>query len=149
MKAVDRPGLRPMSLFDLTAPSLTASFLGPDEQPDFTPYTAVEPDQSIYELNPSATALRGPAREAALQSARMNFREYDAAPSDALNRILWHTAKGWDTPYPVARHSLFFPMAVDLADEERELEHARDQRPATATDGRTRDEVETPAGRGP
>jgi hypothetical protein len=54
----------------------------------------------------------------------MNFREYDAAPSDALNRILWHTAKGWDTPYPVAPRSLFFPLAVDLADEEREADEA-------------------------
>ncbi len=145
-------GLRPMSLFDLTAPSMSASFIGPDEQPDYAPYAAVEPGQSIYEVNPSATALRGPAREAALQSARMNFHEYDAAPSDALNRILWHTAKGWDTPYPGARRSLFFPMAADLADEAREPEDAGgDRSPATVTDGRARDadEVERPAGRGP
>lgn len=117
-------GLRPLSLFDLTAASMSASFIGPGEEPDLTPYLAVEPKQSIYEVNPPVIALRGPARKAALESARMNFAEYDAAPSDALNRILWHTAKGWNTPYPAERHSLFFPLAVDLADEEREMEEA-------------------------
>jgi len=127
-------GLRPLSLFDLTATPMRASFIGPDEEPDLTPYVAVEPKQSIYEVNPPATALRGPARDAALQSARMNFGEYDAAPSDALNRILWHTAKGWDTPYPAERRSLFFPMAVDLADEEREMDEAGDR--GDATEGR-------------
>jgi hypothetical protein len=50
----------------------------------------------------------------------MNFVEPDAAPSERLNRILWHTAKGWNEPYPAVRHSLFFPMAVDLSDDERE-----------------------------
>jgi hypothetical protein len=120
-------GLRPLSLFDLTATSMRASFIGPDEEPDPTPYVAVEPRQSIYEVNPQATALRGAARDAAMQSVRMNFSNLDAAPTDALNRILWHTAKGWDTPYPAERHSLFFPMAVDLADEERALEEAGDR----------------------
>jgi hypothetical protein len=52
----------------------------------------------------------------------MDFLDVDAAPTDELNRILWHTAKGWETPYPGVKHSLFFPMAVDLADEERETE---------------------------
>jgi hypothetical protein len=30
----------------------------------------------------------------------MNFRELDAAPAEALNRILWWDAKGYDAPYP-------------------------------------------------
>jgi hypothetical protein len=33
-------------------------------------------------------------------SARMDFREYDRIDEDALNRILWHSIKGADTPYP-------------------------------------------------
>jgi hypothetical protein len=44
----------------------------------------------------------------------------DAAPSETLNRILWHDARGWHTPYPAIKHSLFFPMSVDLSDDERE-----------------------------
>ena len=45
----------------------------------------------------------------------------DEAPSDALNRILWHDARGWRAPYPAVRQSLFFPMSRDLADDEREV----------------------------
>ena len=44
----------------------------------------------------------------------------DEAPSDKLNRILWHDVKGWSTPYPGVMHSLFCPLSVDIADEDRE-----------------------------
>jgi hypothetical protein len=115
-------GLRPLSVFDLTATAMSASFMGPNEVPDVRPYAALVPKQSIYEANPPVTALRGPAREAAERSMKMNFKDYDAAPTDELNRILWHDARGWDTPYPGVKQSLFFPMSVDLADEEREME---------------------------
>jgi hypothetical protein len=115
-------GLRPMSVFDLIATSMSASFVGPKAKPDLTPYLAVEPKQSIYEENPPVKSLQGPAREAAELVSRMNFRDLDAAPSDTLNRILWHLAKGWDTPYPEAKQSLFFPMSVDLSDDERQLD---------------------------
>ena len=50
----------------------------------------------------------------------MRFNQPDAAPSDALNRILWHDARGWKTPFPGVRRALFIPMSVDIADEERE-----------------------------
>lgn len=70
-----------------------------------------------------ASTAAGPARDAAMLSAKMDFVSApDAAPSEALNRILWHTAKGWDVPYPGVKVSLFFPMAVDLADSERDLD---------------------------
>jgi hypothetical protein len=50
----------------------------------------------------------------------MNFSEPDAAPSELLNRILWNDARGWGVPYPEVKRSLFFPMAVDIADEDRD-----------------------------
>jgi hypothetical protein len=40
----------------------------------------------------------------AKDSARMNFRDYDLAPEDALNRVLWLAAKGPDEPYPTPIH---------------------------------------------
>ena len=49
----------------------------------------------------------------------MDFREPDEAPSDRLNVILWHDARGWGTKYPGVQRSLFFPLAVDLTDDER------------------------------
>ncbi|HTI03908.1 MAG TPA: hypothetical protein VL549_01215 [Gemmatimonadales bacterium] len=117
-------GLPALSLFDLVATDMRASFIGPDESPNFEPYTALEPKQSLFEVNQRVGAITGPdsaaRRSAALASARMNFHEPDAAPSERVNRILWHEARGWNVPYPAVRHSLFFPMSIDLTDEERE-----------------------------
>ena len=117
-------GLPALSMFDLVATDMRASFIGPNDKPDFRPYTALVPLQSLYETNPKATSIRGPdaaARRAAAQaSARMNFKDPDAAPTDKLNRILWGDARGWTTPYPAVKQSLFFPMAVDVDDDERE-----------------------------
>ena len=58
----------------------------------------------------------------------MRFDVPDAAPSDALNRILWHEARGWGTPFPGVRQSLFFPMSRDLADDEREEKQEKEDR---------------------
>src|SRR5436190_12269768 len=117
-------GLPALSLFDLVATDMRASFIDPGETPDFTPYTALSPKQSLFDVNQRVSSITGPhaaeRRQAALASARMNFSDPDAAPSDRLNRILWHDARGWGVPYPEVKHSLFFPMAVDIADEDRE-----------------------------
>ncbi|MEO8660457.1 MAG: bifunctional YncE family protein/alkaline phosphatase family protein, partial [Bryobacteraceae bacterium] len=110
-------GLPTMSLFDLIANDMRAGFT---DRPDFTPYRVVTPKQPIDEMNPPVQALRGPARRAALDSARMNFSIPDAAPSNRLNRILWGSVKGWQTPYPATRQAVFAPLSLDLEDEERE-----------------------------
>ena len=121
-------GLPAMSIFDLTAADMRASFIGEKDKPDFTPYSALTPKQSIFETNVRVGAIRGPhaveRKRAALASSRMRFDEPDAAPTEALNRILWHDARGWSTPYPASRHSLFFPMSVDVGDDEREARSA-------------------------
>lgn len=49
----------------------------------------------------------------------MDFDAPDDAPSETLNRILWHDAKGWDTPYPAVVHAFLFPRATDIDDRER------------------------------
>jgi hypothetical protein len=110
-------GLPSLSLFDLIANDMRASF---QSTPDATPYTAVEPKQSLFEVNPALSALRGPARRAALDSARMRFDVPDAAPTGRLNEIVWHQIKGWTTRYPGVRQSLFAPLSSDLDDDERE-----------------------------
>src|SRR5215207_3430603 len=121
-----------MSLFDLVATDMRASFIGPSERPDLTPYSAIEPAVSLYETNQRVGEIRGPhaaeRRCAALASSRMRFDVPDAAPSDALNRILWHDARGWGTPFPGVRQSLFFLMSRDLADDEREEKEERSER---------------------
>ena len=117
-------GLPALSLFDLVATDMRNSFIGPQERPDFTPYRAIVPKQSLYETNLKTGAINGAnaidRRSAATASARMNFRDPDAAPTELLNRILWHDAMGWSVKYPVVRQSLFFPLAVNIADDDRQ-----------------------------
>ena len=117
-------GLPALSMFDLVATDMRASFIGPDESPDFTPYAVLVPQQSLHAVNQRVGAITGPhaaeRRRAALASARMKFNAPDAAPTDLLNKILWHDARGWGTPFPGVKRSLFFPMAVDIEDDERE-----------------------------
>jgi hypothetical protein len=61
------------------------------------------------DLNAKNTA-RSPG---AKQSARMNFRGYDLAPEDELNRILWAVAKGPNVPYPAPIHRAIFTQGSE------------------------------------
>ncbi len=117
-------GLPALSMFDLVATDMRASFIGSTEKPDFRPYTALTPKQSLFETNVKVGEIKGPdaaaRRAAAVASGRMNFRDPDAAPTEKLNRILWGEAKGWKAKYPEVKRSLFFPLAVDIDDDDRE-----------------------------
>jgi DNA-binding beta-propeller fold protein YncE len=116
-------GLPSLSIFDLTATDMRASFVAGDGPPALAPYTAIEPRQSLVETNARVGSINGRfARErqvAARQSSRMFFDEPDEAPADLLNRILWHDARGWNVPYPGVRRALFLPMAVHVRDSDR------------------------------
>ncbi len=110
-------GLPTLSLFDMIATDMRASF---QETPDLTPYTAVKPEQNLLERNPELKALRGKARDAARRSATFNWDVPDAAPSRELNRILWHSIKGWTTAYPGVNRAVFAPMEVEGEEDEDE-----------------------------
>ena len=90
-------GLPTLSLFDLIATDMRASFT---DTPDPRPYTAVEPKQSLFEKNPRLSRDQRPARAAAQDSLKMRFDVPDAVPTARLNRIVWGQVKGWDVPYP-------------------------------------------------
>ena len=89
-------GVPPMSIFDLIANDMRQSF---QQTPDPTPYQAIEPAQSIYELNPELNALDRQSKSDAVASSKMNWRDPDDVPTEQLNRILWRNAKG--TEYPL------------------------------------------------
>ena len=109
VKTIERMlGLPTMSIFDMISDDMRNSF---QATPDDAPYTAVEPKQSIFQVNPSLEALRGARRKAAIASMKMDFNVPDDVPSQTLNRILWHEARGWQTPYPEARQGAFVPVA--------------------------------------
>jgi hypothetical protein len=107
------------------ANDMRASFT---DQPDFTPYKAERPKQSLYEMNPALSALRGDERRAGADSAKMRWDVPDAVPTERLNRILWQNVKGWGTPYPAARRAVFAPLEIETEDEEREEREERESR---------------------
>ncbi len=109
-------GLPTMSLFDLIANDMRASF---HDEPNFAAYTSVEPKQSLDEINPRANVLKGEARKGALASAQMRFDTPDAAPTDKLNKILWHDVRGWNVAYPGVKRGAFAPLSIDIDDDDR------------------------------
>src|SRR5207245_1102611 len=83
----------PLTQYDAGATPMFASFR---REPVGRAYTVLNPAVDLLAKN-AATAPH--ARE----SARMNFKEYDRAPEDELNRILWAAAKP-GVPYPAPIH---------------------------------------------
>ncbi|MBI1334014.1 MAG: phosphoesterase [Armatimonadetes bacterium] len=82
--------LPPMTQYDAAA------------QPMFDVFTK-SPKAELYALAPAQTDLnaKNTAQSiGAAASAKMDFSEYDQAPEDELNRVLWANAKGPDVPYP-------------------------------------------------
>ncbi|HUT75607.1 MAG TPA: alkaline phosphatase family protein [Armatimonadota bacterium] len=90
-------GLPPMNQFDLSATPMASCFT---ERADFAPYTAVPNRIPLDELNPPLNALSGVQRYWALRSLALPLDDVDKADEDTLNRILWHSVKGYETPYP-------------------------------------------------
>jgi YVTN family beta-propeller protein len=90
-------GLPAMTQYDLGA---TAMFPAFTSQPDFSPYNALQSAISLNVLNPPLPSANGLQRDLALASQQMDFDDADEAPSDTLNRAIWHSIKGYDKPYP-------------------------------------------------
>jgi len=90
-------GLPPMNQFDLAADPMFTAFT---DDPDFAPYDALPNQIPLDEMNPGLAGLTGLQRELTKASMAMNFNEADAAPEDLLNRVIWHSVKGYDAPYP-------------------------------------------------
>lgn len=74
-----------------------------ETKPVLTPYQTLTPKVPLDEMNPPLQALTGKPRWAAEQSIKMDLEHVDRADKDALNRILWWEAKGYDVPYPAVR----------------------------------------------
>ena len=79
------------------APLMTACFTN---RPDLTPYRCRPNRVPLAEINPRAETLPPRERYWAQRSAALPLDLPDQVDEDTLNRILWHAAKGADTPYP-------------------------------------------------
>ena len=121
-------GLPTMSLFDLIATDMRASFT---DTPDPRPYAAVQPRQSLSEKNPRLSETSGSARAAAQDSLKMRWDVPDAVPTARLNRIVWGQIKGWDVPYPGVKTAVFAPLAApdDDGDEDEDEQEDHEPRP--------------------
>lgn len=91
-------GLPPLTQYDAGATPMFNCF---SKIPDTTSYQSLTPQVNLAARNTTASP-------GAKKSARMDFREYDRAPEDELNRILWAAAKGENVPYPTPIHRVVF-----------------------------------------
>jgi hypothetical protein len=93
-------GLGKLSKFDYYGRPLRELFT---DKPDLTPYTALQPEHPLDELNPA----HGPSAKASLD---LDLDRVDAADEDAFNRILWNLLKGGQ-PYPGTKRMSSLDMA--------------------------------------
>src|SRR5215510_9300542 len=96
-------GLPPMTQHDAAAYPMSNSFM---VKPDLSGFKALRPQVDIMTKNPAQGY-------GATISARMDFRDYDRVDEDVLNRVLWHSIKGANVPYPApARSTLATPFGL-------------------------------------
>ena len=87
-------GLPPLTQYDAGATPMFNAF---GKRAQLTAYTPLQPQVDLHAKNTKKSPF-------AKESSKMNFREYDEAPEDELNRILWYEARGLDAPYPTPIH---------------------------------------------
>ncbi len=88
-------GLEPMSQFDRFGRPLREIW---DDDANLDPYQALEPAQSLAEMN---VAVNSDAHA----SQAMDLTRADRIDDDAFNRILWRMLKGRAGPYPGSRRA--------------------------------------------
>jgi YVTN family beta-propeller protein len=90
-------GIPPMNQLDLSAESMADCFT---DKPDFSPYKAVKNNIPLDELNPELISITGDQLYWAKKSLEQDLNDVDRINEDIFNRIIWHSVKGYDRPYP-------------------------------------------------
>ena len=93
-------GLPPMNQLDISSEGMADCFT---LKPDFTPYEAVKNNIPLDELNPLLISLSGDQLYWAKKSLEQDLDEEDRIDEETFNRIIWHSVKGYDRPYPVLK----------------------------------------------
>jgi YVTN family beta-propeller protein len=93
----DLLGIPPMNQLDLSAEAMTDCFT---KKADFTPYKALKNNIPLDQLNPALVSLAGDQLYWAKKSLEQDLNEVDRIDEDVFNRIIWHSVKGYDRPYP-------------------------------------------------
>ncbi|MDX2443217.1 MAG: bifunctional YncE family protein/alkaline phosphatase family protein [Bacteroidales bacterium] len=97
-------GIPPLNQFDLAAVPMLDCFTN---KPDFKPYKALPNNIPLDEINPELTSLSGYALFWAQKSMEQNLDELDRIDEDTFNRIIWHSVKGYNVPYPVIQQDIY------------------------------------------
>lgn len=90
-------GLAPMNQLTMAANPMNGCF---QEKPDLTPYLAKPNQIPLNEMNQKVASLKGRARYYARKSQELSLDDIDQADESLFNRIIWHSVKGYHTPYP-------------------------------------------------
>ena len=90
-------GIPPMNQMDAMSPVMSECFT---DKPDLRPYTCLPNLIPLDQTNPKTVGLDGRRLEMANQTLSMRFDQPDRIDDDTLNRIIWHSVKGIDAPYP-------------------------------------------------
>jgi hypothetical protein len=110
-------GLPPMNQFDLSAEPMFTVF---GKRRHLTPYTTLPNQIPLDEMNPALAGLTGLQRELAEFSMTIDSSQPDSADPDLLNRAIWHSVKGFDTPYNYGRPIWArYPSFESLVQEKR------------------------------
>jgi hypothetical protein len=89
-----------MNQLDLAAEPMADCFT---DQADFEPYKAVKNNIPLDDLNPPLVSLSGDRLYWAKKSMEQDLDDVDRIDEDIFNRIIWHSVKGYDRPYPDLR----------------------------------------------
>jgi len=90
-------GIPPMNRFDALAIPLEECFTN---TLDLTPYTAVPNRIALDQMNPPTRSLMGKELYWRKKSMALDWSAPDMADPQVLNKVIWHTVCGADTPYP-------------------------------------------------
>jgi phospholipase C len=90
-------GIPPMNINDMSAPIMYDCFT---DKPDFTPYTHVENQIPLDNMNPKPNELSGLARKWSKIASKMDTKLDNPANDDLINKMIWYSAKGYNMPYP-------------------------------------------------
>jgi hypothetical protein len=91
-------GLPPLTQYDGGATPMFNCF---GKEPQSVAFNVLQPRIDL-------SAKNGQNAPGAAASAAMDFDEWDEAPEDELNRILWAAIKGPKEPYPTPIHRAVF-----------------------------------------
>ncbi|GMV99599.1 MAG: phosphoesterase [Candidatus Hydrogenedentota bacterium] len=111
-------GLDPMNQLNMAANPMSGCFT---DTPDLTPYVAKPNTIPLDEMNPALSSLKGKQRHWAKVSNEMPLDDIDRADEATFNRVIWHSVKGYDTPYPqLTRRPIAKGEAWAVADRDEE-----------------------------